>query len=222
MNFKIDKDDPPWRGCFTSNAKVVLESGKMIPVKNLKPGQKVQSLDDQGKIAFSEVLLFLDFNPWARNKSFVIIETEKPLKRLALTKNHLIFYKNTNSSESLAKVKLAGLVKTGEYLMVDHEGILMASRVRSVVTGIRNGMIAPLTTHGNLFVDGVLASCYSEVTNHHIAHLAFTPVRLVQKFAPGLLKKMDISDEQRGLHWFARFLIWLNKLFGIADFASSF
>lgn len=177
-------------------------------------------MDEHGKIAFTEVLLFLDYDTWAKNVSYLIIETEKPFKRLALTKNHLIFYKHT--TKSAIKAKLAGLVNAGEYLMVDHDGVLVSSRVKSVVMGKGNGMVAPLTKHGNLFVDGVLASCYSEVTDHNLAHMAFTPVRLAQQFAPGLFKRFDISAHQKGLHWFPRFLIWLNKLLGIAEFAPNF
>ncbi|KAK3736642.1 hypothetical protein QZH41_017019, partial [Actinostola sp. cb2023] len=134
-NYK-DSDDgsSTWRGCFTANALVRLDNGTEVLIKNVKPGQKVQALDDKGKITFSEVLLFLDFDPWARNVAYIIIETEKPFKRLTLTQNHLIFYKDTNSSGSQINAKLAGLVKRGEYLLVSHEGTLLASQVKTVTT----------------------------------------------------------------------------------------
>ena len=34
----------------------------------------------------------------------------------------------------------------------------------------------PLTTKGNIMVDGVLASCYASV-NHDLGHIVMTPIR---------------------------------------------
>jgi hypothetical protein len=215
-----DANGPPaWRGCFNSDASVHLENGSEIPIKALKTGQKVQGMDDNGKITFSEVLLFLDFDPWARKVPYIIIETENPSRRLTMTKNHLIFYKESNSTGGKVKAKLAGLVKKGEYVLVNCEKRLLLSRVKSVSNGNEDGMIAPLTQHGNLFVDGVLVSCYSEVRDHYIAHVAFSPVRLLRRFAPSVFKKLDNSQKQKGMHWFPKFLISLNNILGIAEYA---
>lgn len=199
---------------------MLLDSGQAIPIKDVKPGQRIQAMDDQGNLAFTEVLLFLDYKPWAQNVSYLYIETEKPCKRLTLTKNHLIFYKSR--AEGPVEAKIAGLVNKGEYVIVEDDGVSVPSRVRSIMISESDGMIAPLTRQGNLFVDGVLASCYSEVTDHNIAHMAFTPVRLLHHYAPGLFKKLDITAQQNGLHWFPRFLIWLNRILGIAEFTSNF
>ena len=40
------------------------------------------------------------------------------------------------------------------------------------------GLYAPLTAHGNLFADGVLASCYAHVRSHNLGHVMMTPVRV--------------------------------------------
>ena len=38
------------------------------------------------------------------------------------------------------------------------------------------GVYVPLTTQGNLVVDGVLTSCYPSVT-HEVSHIGMTPIR---------------------------------------------
>ena len=38
------------------------------------------------------------------------------------------------------------------------------------------GAYVPVTTHGNIVVDGVLASCYPSV-HHDLAHIGMTPIR---------------------------------------------
>ena len=39
------------------------------------------------------------------------------------------------------------------------------------------GAYTPVTKEGNILVDGVLASCYSFVDDHELAHIGMMPVR---------------------------------------------
>ena len=40
-----------------------------------------------------------------------------------------------------------------------------------------SGAHVPLTREGNIIVDGVLASCYPSLIDHHLAHLSMGPLR---------------------------------------------
>ena len=37
------------------------------------------------------------------------------------------------------------------------------------------GAYAPLTSEGNIIIDGVLASCYADLTDHDLAHISIKP-----------------------------------------------
>ena len=43
------------------------------------------------------------------------------------------------------------------------------------------GTYSPLTTEGNLMVDGILASCYASFPDHDMAHFVMSPMRWFPK-----------------------------------------
>ncbi|KAM4608889.1 indian hedgehog signaling molecule a [Polymixia lowei] len=68
------------------------------------------------------------------------------------------------------------------------------------------GLYAPLTQHGSIVVDGVLASCYAAVNQHHLAHWVLAPLR----FFHGLIGPSEPQTD--GLHWYPRVLQRLGKM----------
>ena len=40
----------------------------------------------------------------------------------------------------------------------------------------------PLTLEGNIMVDGILASCYADISDHDLAHLSMIPMRKFSAF----------------------------------------
>ena len=42
---------------------------------------------------------------------------------------------------------------------------------------IRKGTYSPLTSHGRIIVEDILASCYSDLEDHSLLHMAFAPAR---------------------------------------------
>lgn len=78
---------------------------------------------------------------------------------------HLIFIQNNEEGE----YKLAKEGKVGDYLL-HHDGqqesrqeIVDISRMKTI------GRVTPLTRSGTVRVEGYLASCYTEVNDHHKA-----------------------------------------------------
>jgi len=59
-------------------------------------------------------------------------------------------------------------------------------KVVGIEARMETGVYAPLTTTGNLVVDGVLASCYAVIDDQDLAHYAFLPVRLSHNFVKGI------------------------------------
>ena len=187
-----------------------LENGTDLQVRNLKIGNKVQVMTQDGKIGYSEVMVFADYKPDIPNASHILIETEKPEKKIALTPSHLIFTSNSSGTQFTAKQALT--VSPGEFVLVSLDGELIPSQVTRVSVVRLTGMVAPVTMEGNIIVDGVLSSCYAMINDHELAHLAFGPLRLVRKYTSNMT---DLAVIQQGMHWYSQLLITINRALGL-------
>merc|ERR1711894_189690 len=93
---------------------------------------------------------------------------------LTLTPNHLIY---TGEFPSIQAV-FASNVKIGDHGPVkDGKNGMKADKVVAVDTISSTGLYSPLTEQGNIVVENILASCYSDFENHNLQHLAFAPFR---------------------------------------------
>lgn len=159
-----------------------MADGVQKPMSCLWPGEKVLSVSGSGKVVFSWVLLFLHLDRESRT-SFFIFTTENG-KRIALTPNHLIFAApNLKLHHHDYETIFARNIRIGDYILTTgaDRGI-QPSKVVSVSLEERMGVYAPLTEHGNLFVDGVLVSNYATFEDHRLAHTAFWPFRVLYFF----------------------------------------
>lgn len=68
------------------------------------------------------------------------------------------------------------------------------------------GSYAPLTRHGTLVVEDVVASCFAAVADHHLAQLAFWPLRLFPSLPWGSWTPSE------GVHWYPQLLYRLGRL----------
>lgn len=206
--------DDAWEGCFSSDSTVKLENGADLQLKNLQKGDIVQVMTEEGKLGYSEVVLFADYKPDIPHASHVLIETVNPAKRITLTPSHLLFT-TSNSTETHIQSKQAGKVLPGDFLLVSSQGELVPSQVRRVSLVKRTGMVAPVTMQGNVIVDGVLCSCYAMITDHQIAHMVFGPLRLAHSIA-SYIWSMDLSIQQ-GMHWYPGLLMSINEIVGLFE-----
>ncbi|XP_051736760.1 desert hedgehog protein [Ctenopharyngodon idella] len=169
-------------GCFSGSGLVTIAKSVQKPISRLRPGEKVLSLSGSGEIVLSRVLLFLHLDRESR-ATFFILGTENG-KQMALTPNHLIFAApNLKLHHHEYEAIFAKEVRIGDYILTtgDNRGI-QPSKVVSISLEERMGVFAPLTEHGNIFVDGVLVSNYASVEDHRLAHWAFWPVRVLFGF----------------------------------------
>lgn len=181
----------------------------------LKIGDRAETLDSRGQIAFSEVIMFLDYNPGLSGVLYYVITTNEPYSRLAVTGSHLLFTKDCYSSTSDLTVKYAKLMNIGDCIMITQGSKLVSAKIEKIRLERKKGAIAPLTVNGNIIVDGVAASCYAKIDNQELAHLAFSPVRFIYTYASGVLNTHSIK--QNGQHWYVRLLLQINSFLRVAD-----
>lgn len=166
-------------GCFSASALVTVADGVQKPMSLLQPGDSVLALSESGGMIFSRVLLFLHLDT-GHKSTFLILSTEHG-HSLTITPNHLIFMApNLKLYYHEYYPSFASKATKGAYVLIcESDGRMHPSRIVSVSQEERIGVYAPLTEHGNLFVDGVLASSYASIEDQRLAHWAFGPLRFL-------------------------------------------
>ncbi|CAF4201590.1 unnamed protein product, partial [Rotaria sordida] len=99
---------------------------------------------------------------------------------ISLTQYHLIPTIDSNGNENYLFAKQ---IKIGDYLFVLFNGKLKYSPVINITIEMKKGYYAPLTMKGTLLINNVLASCFANVNNHHLAQYYMAPFRYYYKFA---------------------------------------
>ena len=190
---------------------MLLEDGREKNMSQVALGDRIQSVDSQGNLVYSEVLMFLDREPEERTR-FVSLRTAEG-QELTLTASHLVYSGAPDCWDLKCMSPVyAGNVQEGHNLMV-REGGLVASTVLSVTSTHSTGVFAPLTRAGNLVVDGVLASCYAVIDSQNIAHAAFAPVRWYYSMAaPFSSSEPRTVNLASGVHWYPNILYSLARL----------
>ncbi|KAG7265679.1 hypothetical protein CRUP_027756 [Coryphaenoides rupestris] len=123
-------------------------------------------------------------------RTFYVIRTAAGLN-INLTAAHLIYISDGNCTDAAAaatssgpgRVRRLGGPRTCVLTPVAaprerrHPRHDLAGDLRGAAE--EPGLYAPLTLHGSLVVDGVLASCYAAVDQPGLAHRALAPLRLI-------------------------------------------
>ncbi|KAF7692854.1 tiggy-winkle hedgehog protein [Silurus meridionalis] len=199
-------------GCFPGSASVYLSDGRTKHVKDLVEGDEVLAADEQGNLVYSDFITYLDRDLITR-RTFLVLETSQPKATLRLTPAHLVFIWDDSDGLGMT-AKFASDVKAGQKVFVwEGRGSLRSTRVERVYAVEDRGSYAPLTAHGTVVVDGVLASCYAAIEEHRWAHWAFTPLRLSRRLTPAswwrqITPDSNVTSQQDdGIHWYPKMLL---------------
>lgn len=205
-----------YRGCFPGSATVLAEDGRRLQMSHLSVGDRILSVDRYGTLQYSDVVTFLHRDVTQR-MTFQRMRSADG-HDLTLTPDHLIFAARELGAElDWYTPTFAVEVQLGSYLYAvdatDSEP--RAVRVVNVSTVVMEGVYAPLTSHGSLVVDGLVASCYATFNSQSTAHMSMLPVRLayhsISQFAAiNSSERRSVTD---GVHWYARVLYQLAHRF---------
>uniref|UniRef100_A0A3P8U565 Hedgehog protein n=1 Tax=Amphiprion percula TaxID=161767 RepID=A0A3P8U565_AMPPE len=202
-------------GCFPGSSMVILAEGNTKQLKDLQVGDKVLTADQRGNLVPSDFLMFIDQDQQI-SREFHVLETDEPCHRLKMTPAHLVFVMNNSTNSSSIRAMFASNVKPGQWLLVvgnDQSEYLIPARVTRVYVEKYEGSYAPMTSHGTIIVDRVLASCYAVVEDHDLAHWVFTPVRLWHSFLSlfGMVKELSSVHQADGVHWYPELLYYVGS-----------
>lgn len=146
--------------CFPADVLVETELGFNTRMDQVKVGDRVRVANGQ----FSTVFMFthkLRDVAW----TFVKLDTEAGMT-IRLTTGHYIYVGD--------RLMAAGAVKVGDTLT-------LADERRTVVTNVARvsgrGLYNPQTAHGNIVVNGILASTYTRAVQYSTAHALLAPLR---------------------------------------------
>ena len=132
----------------------------------VKVGDKLQTVGPAG---------YVEVVAWMHHDLQVIgdaMEIHTPVGTLRLTPDHLVFVESENGDPVAVPARQ---VTVGRRIIAA-DG---RANVSAVVKTKMRGYMLPLTTSGDLLVDGMLASCYGEVgaLSHNIINALMAPVR---------------------------------------------
>ncbi|CAG0884256.1 unnamed protein product [Cyprideis torosa] len=204
-------------GCFPGSSLVRTPSG-VLPLTSLRPGQQVLSWDSaQGQFVYSDVLLFLDSDPFT-SRSFYRVRTDSGAE-LSLTESHLIYVGQAMAATYAGRLRVGDRVwLRGADPRGGNSSLLHSEEVTDLRMVRHQGFFAPLTRQGNVVVDDFVVSCYAVVDSEAMANAAFLPLRWWTSFTSWLTEGATVSSARsdegtQGVHWYAKLLYSLARYF---------
>jgi len=162
--------EPPAGGgsqpCFPGDATVELENGLRVAMHDLQLGDRIRTAD----ASFSEVYLFGHRMPDATADYLRIITDLDDASSLRLSPGHYL--------------PIDGVLKPAKEIRLHSVLTLGDGRkatVAAVVLEAARGVYSPITLQGDLVVDGVLVSSYTQALRPAVAHVLLAPVRAIYR-----------------------------------------
>lgn len=150
--------------CFPGDATVTLENGKQVRMDEVKIGDSVSV----GGGKFSQVFMFTHrIN--SQSTKFIQLQTASG-HSIQLTPGHFIY--------ANGQLKTADKIVLGDNLTLGNGGV---SNVIAISSMTKSGIYNPQTTHGDIVVDGVRASTFTETIYPDAAQSMLAPLRAAFK-----------------------------------------
>jgi len=211
-NSPVQSRFPP--PCFHGSNQIRLENGDQKMISEVKIGDSVLAVDEKGMLKFSPVIMHLD-GSLSKSAAFVTIRT-KTGRNLTLTPQHLMYKSEKDNSKinlNEFRTVFAEDIRKGDIVLVlDDNNDMNKDEVVSTDLESRIGYFSPLTLHGNIIVNDILASCYA-YEDHSLQHLVFAPFRWYHTVKQALLSEnmtKNVGVQSHGsiltgkqLHWYA-------------------
>jgi hypothetical protein len=166
--------------CFAGSETVVLASGEVLPISDVRTGDMILSADRHGNTKFSEVIAV----PHDRNSEVATFTRLATLSGadIKMTSDHLLMVEPTCVVDGAPVLMTAEDVKAGMCLLSVVAGLDEVVSTSSV-TG--SGVYTVVTNEEMLVVNGFVASPFA--VNHATANAYYNVVRAVASLVPGLM-----------------------------------
>lgn len=168
-------------GCFPATATVTLADNSAKQMGTLTTGDKVHVGNGQ----YDDVYFFSTQLESTMSK-FVVLSTSATETPLKLTSGHYLYVNG--------KLATAGSVKKGDMLTLANGNKAAVSEVSSEWAP---GLFNPHTLSGDIVVDGVLTSTYTNAVDPTLAHALLLPLR--QMYAMGSTFGQGFSAMAKGV-----------------------
>lgn len=164
--------------CFPADALVQLQDGTPKQMKELSIGDIILSKPH----VWSEVYMFSHRTIQAKSV-FISLQTNHSM--ISLTPDHYI-YANGN-------LVVARKVQVGDMLVNQNN---LYEQVISIKSEYKIGLFNPHTLNGDVIVNGIWTSTYTQAVEPRLAHIALAPIRLLYSNGVNIMEgKFDEGDE---------------------------
>jgi len=134
-----------------------LESGEVVPYASIKVGDRVESVNRLGQVFYDKVFRITHHEVDTTN-DYVRLTTASGAK-LELTESHML---HVGACCDVDKLVSADEVQVGDSVFVMVDGVATPSAVTKVEMVKSKGMYNVHTLHGNIVVNGVVASHFTD------------------------------------------------------------
>jgi len=164
--------------CFYGEDTIMTNYGSM-KIKDMVGKSDLQALSrsDDNRVEMSPVISWLHVSA-EKSTEFVQLTTESG-HELRLTAVHLIYETDCQGN---SKTIFASKVALGKCLFVNNdEGALVESKVVAKSNRTLKGIYAPITANGNVVVNNVLASCFTEYENDQVQKIIYSSLNSLRR-----------------------------------------